>query len=670
MIELEERLLDILLVDDEPERAALGRRLERRSGRYRVRHVLSLEEARGALAEETFDIVLCDFILGGDQTARALVDAVVSSGLPTKIIVFSAYVEGEHKEELLRAGAFWYLAKPIVFAELVHTIETIEAFQRQQELGESSSRLAQISSRFHATLQLDEVTHLAVEAALQLGFRRARLYLLDEEGDCLVGQSSAGMSPEIPFVGYRLPLSGSGLIDRIFHKRKPTAWSLTRSREYATELDLEWITELGLREVPWLDCPLLVSDQRVGTLSVDCCGAPNPSLTPLQKETMGVLAGMVAQAVNNCQLYQAEALARASLDRILADAPDAIITTALDGTIDFVSLSAESIFGIPPSELMRRKASDVYIDPSDPPAGQPSTAEAVMADLRAGKPVQNRPVTVRGREGRPLALSLSASLLREREGGEVVGTLGILKSMGYAEQQFEEYRNLIEGFGYGMAILTKDGKVSFLNRKAQRLLGQASGTVLGRSLGEVLRPADAAKLAEGIDEMRTSEEARPLKVEAGDSSGRTVPLELYLSPIRLGARLTGIAVGLYDRREQERLIWAGRLAALGEMVGALAHEINNPLNNIQTAADTLADSLGEEARDEDRDLSLKVIVHGVDRIAELVRRLRRLSRKRPTAYVRLDLNHLLEDFVAFFDKRLRATRIAVEAVRLSAPRPN
>lgn len=660
MIELIERPVYILLVDDDPGREALARRLERQSRNYRVLHVLSLAAALQALAGARFDVVLCDYFLGVGQTAKALVDVVVASGESTKVVVFSGQEESvEFKEDVLRAGAFWYLTKPLVFSELVHTVRTIESFRRERELSDTSTKLAKISSRFHSTLQLDEVVKRAVEAALELGFRRARLYLFDEERGFLIRHATAGM-PTGSFAEFEIQLSGSGLIDRIFDRREPTAWSYESSREFATPADLAWIIAVGLEDVPWIDCPLLVGEQRIGTLAVDRKGADDPMLTPQQNETIGVLAGLVAQAVNNCRLYQAEARAQASLRQILIEAPDAVITTTLDGTIDFVSPSTESILGVPASQLVRKKAADVYIDPDGGPGTGAAIAEAVMSNLLASQPVTNRRVHVVGPDGRPLALSLSASLLHSRDGNPV-GTLGFLKSLGYLEQQFEEYRNLLEGFGYGTVILSTDGSISFLNRKAERLLGSASANLLGKSLAGLLRPKDSEKIEEQLRGVAWGD-GPPLRVEASSATGEIVPLELSLSPILVGSSLRGFAVGLYDRREQERLIWAGRLAALGEMVGALAHEINNPLNNMMTAVKMLDGLINNNSNNSNSQECLSTISYGVRRIADLVRRLRRLSRNEPATYTEFSLTSLIREFLDFFSRRLKAERISLRVL--------
>jgi PAS domain S-box-containing protein len=670
VIELIERPIAILLVDDDSGREVLARRLERqsKSPRYQVRHALSLAAALEALEGAHFDVVLCDYFLDGEKTAKDLIkilDPRRRTGRPVEVVVFSAYEEGAFKEAVLNAGAFWYLTKPVVFSELVHTVETIETLRRARELGETSTKLAKISSLFHSTLKLEEVVQRAVEAALDLGFRRARLYLLDVERGRLVRHAAAGMRAG-SFAEFEIPLSGSGLIARIFTEREPTGWSYESSRQFATEADLAWIAAVGLKEVPWLDCPLLVGEQRVGTLAVDCCGAADPSLTPQQRDSIGVLAGLVAQAVNNCRLYEAEARAQASLRQILLEAPDAVMTTTLDGTIDFVSPSTVSILGTPAAQLVRKRAADVYVDPAGKPGSGAAIAKAIMADLRAGRPVSNRRIHVVGPDGRPLALSLSASVLHSRDGVKV-GTLGFLKSIGYLEQQFEEYRNLLEGFGYGTVILAPDGTISFLNPKAERLLGRTRANLLGRSFAGLLRSQDAGKLNEQLRDARLGDDAPPLRVEATSATGEVVPIEISLSSIRSGSNLRGFVLGLYDRREQERLIWAGRLAALGEMVGALAHEINNPLNNIVTAVNALRIAEPGDAGAADARESLDIVDHGVRRITALVRRLRRLSRNEPSTRMEIDLKSLVGDFVDFFRRRLLAKHIEL-AVSLPAGR--
>lgn len=665
MIDLVERPLAILLVDDDPERESLARRLRGQSQRYRVRHVLSLSAALAALESERFDVVLCDYVLGGGETARPIVEKVVASGTATRVVVFSGVEEGDPKEELLEAGAFWYLSKPLVFKELVHTIKTIEAFNRESQLKETSTKLADISSRLQSTLLLDEVVQRAVNATLELGFRRARIYLFDEERQRLVCRSTAGMEAG-DSLDFAIDLGGSRLIDLLFERREPAAWNYESSRGHAKPADLEWIKKMGLEDVPWLDCPLLVGDQRVGTLAMDCKGARDPSLTPQQKETSGVLAGMVAQAVHNCRLHQAEARSRASLSQLLLEAPGAVVTTTLDGTIDFVSPSAEEILGFSSTELLRKKTDDIFAQPGVGLGPGATVARAIMKQLRSGERVANWPVCVRGAGDGLISMNMSASLLHGRS-GEEVGAIIFLKPTGPLEMQVEKYRSLLEGFGYGTMLLDTDQSISFVSRKAERLLGRSSTELEGRIFSDLLRPGNQAQFNKLLLDVKSRPSEETLRIQWSVQGREVVPLQLVVSELRVGSSPTGFAVGIYDRREEERLLWTGRLAALGEMVGALAHEINNPLQVIQIALAELRDIYSVRSPEVSMERYLGHVQKSTDRIDSLVQRLRRLSRSEGHQPTETDLCALIDGFLDFFSARLARSDVRVSWERPRVP---
>jgi two-component system NtrC family sensor kinase len=123
--------------------------------------------------------------------------------------------------------------------------------------------------------------------------------------------------------------------------------------------------------------------------------------------------------------------------------------------------------------------------------------------------------------------------------------------------------------------------------------------------------------------------------------------------------------GLYaDQREyiqrieesQQQLIQAEKLAALGRLVGSIAHEVNNPLQAIQNCLHlSWHQGLPEPKRKEYHDLA----VGEVQRLIETVRQM--LDFYRPTAadYVPTDLNILLDETLSLAEKPLRDKQVMV-----------
>lgn len=98
-----------------------------------------------------------------------------------------------------------------------------------------------------------------------------------------------------------------------------------------------------------------------------------------------------------------------------------------------------------------------------------------------------------------------------------------------------------------------------------------------------------------------------------------------------------------QRRAENRLVQAAKLAAVGEMAAGIAHELNNPLTSVTGFAELVLEDMPET--DENRK-DLELVMREARRARDVVRRLLDFARQSESTRARASLNEVVEDVVA------------------------
>ena len=114
----------------------------------------------------------------------------------------------------------------------------------------------------------------------------------------------------------------------------------------------------------------------------------------------------------------------------------------------------------------------------------------------------------------------------------------------------------------------------------------------------------------------------------------------------------------------QQLLQAEKLAALGQTISGVAHELNNPLATILTSAERL---IGKPMEPELR-RAFDTILGEAERAARIVRSLLTFARKRNTTRTLVDVNQIVRDTLALraYEQRL-ASISAIDGLSAGLP---
>jgi signal transduction histidine kinase len=157
------------------------------------------------------------------------------------------------------------------------------------------------------------------------------------------------------------------------------------------------------------------------------------------------------------------------------------------------------------------------------------------------------------------------------------------------------YKDMVWNLRNGIVAITRDGRVAVMNGIAYRVLGLKPRTAdIGRHFSEVLKDVpDLLRIMAGAFELSHLPNRAELRLK---NTGKVIGYTLsHVKDVRgrdVGATLFFKDLTRVEQlEERERL--RDRLAALGEMAAAIAHEVKNPLAGIEVMAGLLKRQLPE-----------------------------------------------------------------------------
>jgi two-component system, NtrC family, sensor histidine kinase PilS len=217
------------------------------------------------------------------------------------------------------------------------------------------------------------------------------------------------------------------------------------------------------------------------------------------------------------------------------------------------------------------------------------------------------------------------------------------------------HENIVQSMSGGVITTGLDGRITLVNRAAQHLLEISEAELRGRSVADLFQ--DPLPHFGGD---RGDAEVRYTAVNGFHKTFRVL-----VSALNVSARGDLGFVYSFDdlteiRRLEREVRMQDRLAAVGRLAAAIAHEIRNPLTSIAGSVGMLSDS---PALSSEEHHLLQIVIRESDRLNNIITDFLAYSRGKQYRFERVNLIPLLEDTLTLLEHRLTAENAGIKLER-------